>query len=111
MFYAVWKPRRPGNRFCRPWEQYSASPEKKHCIQVAEIDGNGSSIPGREIFVFFPATSGHFPRERTGIWPEKSENFPARNTASMKSSEPTVSLPYCPTWGAIIENDPHSMYE
>jgi hypothetical protein len=33
----------------------------------------------------YPVTSGRFQSERTGVWPEKSEHFPVRNTASMKS--------------------------
>ncbi len=44
--------------------------------------GNGSSTPDRKT-------------------PGKSEKFPARNTASMKSPESIVSLWYCPTWARL----------
>jgi hypothetical protein len=39
---------------------------------------------------FFPAISHGKEQEFDRKTPEKSENFPARNTASMRSSEPAV---------------------
>ncbi len=67
-------------------------------------DENGSSIPGREIFGFFwrlSVVSNGKEEEFCRKTQEKFENFPVRNTASMKSlefPEVTVSLPDCPSW-------------
>jgi hypothetical protein len=61
---------------------------------------NGSGTPCRKI-AELSGDSSRFHREKQEFdrkAPEKSENFPDRNTASMKVSEPAVTLPNCPTW-------------
>jgi hypothetical protein len=58
--------------------------------KAPEINGNGSSTPDQEIIELsrrVPAVSHRKEQEFGRKITEKSENFPVRNTASMKSPE------------------------
>ena len=62
---------------------------------------DGSSIPTREIFRFFPVVSGSFRRATVGSYRKKSENFRAGMLLPWnprKSSEPAAPWPDSPTW-------------